>query len=82
MDWIDYEDRMPDRDGEYLTVCRGRIRILNFARDLRAVDKYDFADKDYPGWYAYDDEYGNYEVVGVSHWAPQPEVPKELGGLG
>ena len=78
--WISVKERLPEKDGKYL-VCRRLYggwwrETLEFAKDARKVDKYDF----YRGWknvwYWYDSEWGHLTIDDVTHWMPLPEPPK------
>lgn len=77
-EWISVKDRLPDKNGRYLC-CRENskfISIYSFAKNLRKVDKFDFAEKNRKGWYDYDRDWGHYEVGSVAYWLPLPELPK------
>ena len=82
-EWISVKDRLPDENGKYLCCCDSEYRkdkhisICFFAKNLSKVDKYDFIDGNRAGWYSYDSEWGYYEIPGVAHWMPLPELPKE-----
>ena len=79
-EWISVKDRLPEKDGAYLTVinCFGyhsSINVHYFAKDGEAVDEYNLArEKDV--WYFYDSEYGYVSTDSVTHWMPLPELPK------
>ena len=83
--WIPVTERLPEKQGRYLVVksLYGSIgnwqEVVSFAKNLHAVDKYDFSGVGYkrPGWYSNDSEYGYYEITNVTHWMPLPELPKE-----
>ena len=79
-EWISVKDRLPDKGGKYLCVCRSSwgpyMDILEFSPKLSKLDKYDFSGKNYPGWADYDGEYGWYEMDDVTHWMPLPELPE------
>ena len=82
--WIPVTERLPEKDGKYLTVHtlnsippQPWIEVCWFAKDLYKVDKYDFHDKKKKsGFYQYDSEWGNFERTGISHWMPIPEPPE------
>ena len=79
--WIPVSEKLPEKDGYYLTtfVSFGSILlvdVISFAKNLKNVDHYDF-DKAEPGWYNYDSEYGYYKVNSVIAWMPLPERYKE-----
>ena len=79
-EWISVEDRLPEKDGAYLTVinCFGYhsiIKVRYFAKDGEAVDEYNLAGEKYV-WYFYDSEYGYVSTDSVTHWMPLPEPPK------
>ena len=79
--WISVKDRLPEKNGEYLVVCRGvvtrdYISMCKFNHNLHAVDEFDFPVENRPGWYNYDGEHGYYEVAGVKYWMPLPEMPE------
>ena len=83
-EWISVDDRLPTEDGDYLTfettfTCKFRYqRVRHFAKDLEKVDEYDFKGIKRAGWYAYDSEWGYYEVDDITHWMPLPQPPKEV----
>ena len=75
--WIPCEERLPEKDGNYLvchTICgkTTAVDIAGYAKNLRKVDKYDFT-KNKSGWYQYDSEYGYYETDGINAWMPLPK---------
>ena len=79
--WISVKDRLPGEDGRYLVYnmfyCNAVVTIASFSTCLENEDEYDFDGEKRPGWFSYDDEYGYYEINGVTHWMPLPEPPKE-----
>lgn len=76
--WISVTERLPeDRQNCLCYSSLGTIRVLCFAKNLRQVDKYDFADKKRPGWFFNDSEWGYCEALGITHWMPLPAPPKE-----
>ena len=81
--WIAVEDRLPDEDGEYLCQIgadKPRIGVYSFAKNLKKVDKYDFAGKNHSGFYDYDSEYGYFKKTGVVAWRELPHAyqPKKI----
>ena len=79
-EWISVKDRLPEKDGAYLTVinCFGyhsTINIHSFAKDGETVNKYDLAGEKYV-WYFYDSEYGYVSTNCVTHWMQLPDPPK------
>ena len=78
--WISVKDRLPDKDGKYLVFEKGsyanQIRTLQFAKDGRKVDKYDFHRGWKNVWYRYDSEWGHITIDSVTHWMPLPQPPK------
>ena len=79
-EWISVKDRLPAKDGYYLAFVQGYyakcVRTLNFAKDGRKVDEFDFDEGDKNVWYRYDSEYGYVTVEDVTHWMPLPQPPK------
>ena len=82
-EWISVEDRLPEKDGQYLCFCNysinghpGYMHIYDFALNLMKVDKYDFKGQKYAGWYSYDGEWGYCNHTNITHWQPLPELPK------
>ena len=79
-EWISVKDRLPEKDGAYLTVInlfgyRSSINVHYFAKDGEAVDEYNLAgEKDV--WYFYDSEYGYVPTDSITHWMPLPQPPK------
>ena len=79
-EWISVKDRLPERDGEYLTTIKhfGKYSGVNvrwFAKDGETVDEYELAGQKYV-WYFYDSEYGYVPTDSVTHWMPLTELPK------
>ena len=72
----------PKENGRYLVVqTDGKHKwqeVCKYATDLRKVDEYDFKGIKRAGWYAYDSEWGYYEVDDVTHWMPLPQPQKEI----
>lgn len=81
MYWTRVKDSPPQENGKYLCVNKGLshryIIVCWYAKCLSEVDEYDFADKDMPGFYSYDSEYGYYQERFVTHWMPLPDLPEE-----
>ena len=79
--WISVKERLPGEDGRYLvynmSYCNALAFVASFSTCLENVGEYDFDGEKRPGWFSYDDEYGYYEIDGVTHWMPLPEPPKE-----
>lgn len=79
-EWISVKDRLPKEDGYYLAFVQGYyakyVRALNFAKDGRKVDEFDFDEDAKNVWYRYDSEYGYVTVEDVTHWMPLPQPPK------
>lgn len=84
--WIRVADRLPEDDNrKYLTASSSVTKptttlydICWFAKDLYEVDRFDFPnEKNKPGFYKYDSEYGNYIISDITHWMPLPEPPKD-----
>lgn len=71
----------PKKNGEYLCTTsihlipkdRRYVKKLSFAKSLKSVDEYDFAEEDRPGWYDYDGEWGYFEWTPVLAWTELPE---------
>ena len=78
--WIPVTERLPDKDGKYLTYYHNHFgditRVLDFAKDARKVNKYDFHQSWKKVWYEYDSECGYFTIDDVTHWMPLPEPPK------
>lgn len=79
--WISVTNRLPGVGGRYLVynVFYGNALafVAGFSTCLEDVDDYDFDGEKRPGWFNYDDEYGFYEIDGITHWMPLPEPPKD-----
>lgn len=78
--WVSVEERLPEKNGRYLiheTVFnkwKGYMSVCSFSPCYEGVEEH------LNGkclWYSYDSEYGDYEKMGVTHWMPLPEPPKE-----
>lgn len=84
--WISVKDRLPGEDGRYLvynmSYCNAVALVTSFSTCLENVEDYAFEGEKRPGWFSYDDEYGYYEIDGVTHWMPLPEPPKEEDDAG
>ena len=79
--WISVDDRLPQKDGVYLTTvryfdkCLG-VKLRWFAKDGETIDDYDLAgQKDV--WYFYDSECGYVSIKTVTHWMPLPQPAEE-----
>ena len=79
-EWIPVSERLPEEDGKYLVFEQSGGRtvtsILQFAKDARKVNRYDFKGRWKNAWYEYDSEWGHYTVDSVTHWMPLPTPPK------
>ena len=78
--WIPVSERLPEKDGGYLVYKtfgkHGWCDVLDFAKDGRKVNIYDF-DRCWENvWYNYDSEWGYVISDNVTHWMPLPEAPK------
>lgn len=78
--WIPVSERLPEKDGGYLVYKtlgkHGWCKVLDFAKDGRKVDIYDFDSCWENVWYNYDNEWGYVISDNVTHWMPLPEAPK------
>jgi hypothetical protein len=78
--WIPVAERLPEEDGQYLVFQKHTYgtytAVLQFAKDGRKVDKYDFHRGWKNVWYRYDSEWGYITIDNVTHWMPLPEAPK------
>ena len=86
MEWVSVNDRLPEKDGEYIVQYRDNsVGCASFADSLtnvRCLRWFDGTDSDHPGFYVNDaDYYGEYEgameVVTVKYWQPLPEPVSE-----
>ena len=83
-EWVDVKKRLPE-DGTYLVTAERMVgtpivEIKSFAKNLYAVDEFDFYDKKRKsGWYDYDGEYGYWEDDNVIAWMKLP-TPYQKGG--
>lgn len=78
--WHKVENGLPKIDGQYLCLTKifnkyTSYHVLDFAKDLSKVDKYDFGEHK-SGFYSYDSEMGYYEYCDVIYWMKIPELPK------
>ena len=81
MEWISVKKQLPKKNGRYLTrrtIFKNTVwyDVLDFAKDGRKVDKYDFQRKWKNVWYEYDSEWGHITMDDVTHWMEIPEDPK------
>lgn len=83
--WISVKKDLPKKNGRYLvrkvigvTADKGLVwyDVLDFAKDGRKVNKYDFHDDWKNVWYEYDSEWGYCVWDSVTHWMEIPEDPK------
>lgn len=78
--WIPVSEKLPKEDGEYLCTIQIHngtrvVRMTSFAKDLYAIDNFDFYDKKgKAGWFDYDDG-GYYEVSDVIAWDKKFKLP-------
>ena len=78
-EWIDVNDRLPEKDGKYLIIVElfgACIRLACYSHDLFKVDDYDFKKGD-SGFFDYDSEFGYYKVDKVLAWMELPEIPEK-----
>ena len=80
--WISVEERLPEKDGEYLCQIgtdNRYMEVYSFAKNLKKVDKYDFVGKKHSGFYDFDCEYGHFEISDVVAWQPLPKPYQPKG---
>lgn len=86
-EWISVKDSLPKESKRYIIVKEeDGIKYVDVAFfSKRLADRYDFrhrqkrmnVDYERPGWWNFECDYNEYEVLGVTHWMPLPEPPKE-----
>ena len=77
--WIPVKERLPEEKCKCLVYKKhiGLSALVSFTNDLESIDEYDFQGQKRWGFFYYDSEYGYCESLGVTHWMPLPEPPKE-----
>ena len=79
--WTPVTERLPAEEGRYLCAYgKNLMCVYSFSNDLFSVDDYDFAKYKFEkkkGFYAYDSEWGYWEVDFIKAWQPLPEPYKE-----
>lgn len=79
--WIPVSERLPEEEGRYLCAYgKNLMCVYSFSNDLFSVDDYDFAKYKFEkqkGFYAYDSEWGYWEVDFIKAWQTLPEPFKE-----
>lgn len=75
MTWNSTKDRLPEKNGRYLIATRRTCEpiVAHFAAHLDELDPRTF-ETHRPGWWLDDDE-AIWEVRGVTHWMPLPDLP-------
>lgn len=78
--WISVDDRLPEKDGEYLvwfgkSIFKQYAEVLSFAKDGDTVDKYDLHNEKNV-WFYDDSEWGYVACHDVTHWMLLPQPPK------
>ena len=79
-EWISVDDRIPEKDGEYLvwfgkSIFKQYAKVLGFAKDGDTVDEYDLHNEKNV-WFYYDSEWGYVACHDVTHWMLLPQPPK------
>lgn len=76
--WISVEERLPDKDGDYLVFKRfagnAWSDVVSFAKDGRKVSECAFGEKWQNVWYYYDSEWGYIRTDAVTHWMQLPST--------
>lgn len=76
--WISVEDRLPESDDEIFVVSCGEVKLCMF--NFWSINPSKSIEQSYQ-WFVYVNiqnyGYEMREVVGVTHWMPLPELPKE-----
>ena len=81
MKWIPVSERLPEKKGRYLVCTEVRTKWRTYMQTVWYATSYDGWEKHLKGKnlrYAYDSEFGDYEISGVTHWMPLPEPPEEV----
>ena len=75
------DERKPNDRQEclvFVKMCYAKYyKIATYSENLASVDEYELRERNHPGFYDYDSEWGFYEVTGVTHWMSLPDEPKE-----
>lgn len=72
-DWISVKERLPD-DGVEVLACYNNIyKVLDKKIDSFEIEMLRYFSSGIGKWV----DRTNYEYVGITHWMPLPEPPKE-----
>jgi hypothetical protein len=83
-EWISVKDRLPEKDGMYLTTSKYPnnenmyINCTKFCVDGSLVDEFDLGGKQNI-FYDFDEDVNYYALEYITHWMPLPEPPMDGG---
>ena len=64
-EWIDVNERLPEKSGQYVVCCMGSVTILPYSAKYKLFNAYDDTNCD------------NKYALECTHWMPLPEPPNK-----